>query len=455
MITLSHLRKYLLPLLMVACIITGAQNALAQCSSWAASAINIYPSNCSASGSFSIQLSGADVSSLSTIKYSIPTTSTGFSVLPNTSPDFANIPSGTYTVRVDAVCGGSAVSKTIIVVIGGDYIAPTMVATIQRGSLECGNYGQVNLNMTGSSTPYTIKLTAAPAAYTGPLIFTTSASYLLLDNLAAGSYTLQVIDTCGTATPTQSIVINSLVPSAAPFSTGYAYGVLGVCDTVIVSMPILNGYGDWLGYDNYVSGGLFQAACSIDGGVTVTPYLPLTDYLGFTLPLSAGTTYKDYYGHTIIYYIKPPCGSVFEITATIETPSPLFGYSTPHCDSGFVESISNGDDLLCYPVNVTYTNTVTGTSYGPYTFADYTTGITTGILPYGYYLVTYVAGDGYSQTNSFAVAAPSTNPYTIYVQPDASGLNNYSAYMQITKPPYLISSGTIIKLMVARQVILS
>jgi len=446
MITLSYFRKYIVALLLTVCFFTGTYNAFAQCSSWSVSAINILPSNCSASGSFSIQLSGADVSSLSTIKYSIPTTSTGFSVLPNTSPNFENIPSGTYTVKVDAVCGGSAVSKTITVTVGGDYMAPTMVATLERGSLNCGNYGQINVNMTGSSVPYTIKLTSAPAAYTGPLIFTTSASYFLLDSLSAGSYILQVIDTCGTATPTQAMVINSLDPSAAPFSAGYVSGVPNTCDTVIVSMPYLSSYGDWLGYNTYISGSLFQIACSIDGGATITSYKPLSDYSGFTLPLPAGSTYKDYYGRTIIYYIKPPCGSTFQITTTFETPGIYNGSVTPHCDTGFIESLNYADNMLCHPVNITYTNTSTGVSYGPYTCTSDMPVINTAMLPYGNYTFSYITSDGYTQTLTISVAEPSSNPYAIYVQPDAGGLNNYADYIQIIKPYYTFSEGTIVKL---------
>ncbi len=392
-----------------------------------------------ANGSFSIQLSGSDVANLSNIKYSIPLTPLGFSVQPNSSPDFANIPAGTYTVKVEAHCGTGTTSKNTTVTVGGAYIQPAMLASQWRGSLSCGKYGQMSLSLSGSSFPYTINILSHPAAYTGATVFTTTLNNKMLDSLPAGTYTLQMVDTCGTATPAQQVVINSLTPSSVPLDGGGISPDGNGCNKLRLFKPsvALSNNPDWQGY--YMADSLFRVAYSIDGGATISPFEEM-DYNFFSIVLPPGKTYKDLYGKSYIMYIKPPCGPVFQDTGNFGTLN-LQVSGAPNCNNGFTAGMNVYGSITCYPLTFTLKNNSTNVTYGPYTSNG--GGVNTPLLPYGSYTVSYATADGYTGMSGLSPNAPGANPYSIIYDTESYGLDNYISRFVVFYPGGIPAGSTI------------
>lgn len=434
--------RYLNLLIFVFLLFSIPGDCAAQCSSWTAAGINVKPSECIANGSFSIQLSGTDVPNLSNIKYSIPLTPGGFSVQPNSSPDFANIPAGTYTVKVEAICNSGNVSRTTQITVAGTYVSPALLAVQYRASLNCGSYGQIETNMSGSAFPYTLKILSAPGAYTGPLNFTSSAKYTLLDKLPAGVYSLQAVDSCGTATPPLAVTVNSISSSSISFNLGgYSRDGTG-CNKIKVNKPWINmsSNPDLKGY--YWADSLFEVALSIDGGITVTPFQKI-DHSPFSVTLPAGKTIKDLMGASYIYYMKPPCGSIFQLTGTFSQTNLMLN-SIIKCTTGFIEEIYLSG-FICYPVTLSIKNTSTNVNYGQYTLNN-SGQITTPLLPFGSYSVSYTAADGYTGTGSFGAGAPSGNPYSINIGVNNEGLNGYIPAFRFFNSLGPFANGTTIKL---------
>jgi gliding motility-associated-like protein len=398
-----------------------SQNALSQCNNWNIVANNINPSYCIANGSFFIQLSGTDVPNLSNIKYSIPLTSLGFSVQPNSSPNFANIPAGTYTVKADANCSSGTISKTTTVVVGGSYTTPSLLVKQLRGSFSCGSYGQVLATVSGSVYPYTIQITASPAAYTGPLSFTTSAASIMIDKLPAGNYTLQMVDNCGNATSNQTVTINSLNAASIPIANGGFSAIANSCNSLRLSKPYIDmsNNSQWQGY--YMADSLFKVAYSIDGGATISAFEKM-DYVFFAITLPTGKTYKDLYGKNYIFYIQPPCGPVFQLTGYC-SPISMQITQNSKCNSGFTTGVNLSGGLICNPVTFNVKEVNTNATYGPYTSSSHS--FVTPLLPYGSYNITYTTGDGYTGSGGVYASPPTANPYSVIHDVDKYGLNNY------------------------------
>lgn len=391
----------------------------AQCNNWSVAIVNVQPSECIANGSFSVQLSGSDLANLSNIKYSIPLTQSGFSVQPNTSPDFANIPAGTFTVKVDANCGGGSVSKTTTVTVGGNYVSPGLLAAQWRGSLSCGSYGQISVAMSGSSYPYTLKIVSYPVSYTGPTVFTTSATGKLLDHLPAGNYTLQVIDTCGTATPTQTVTVASINPSVLFNPGGYSKSG-NACNKVNIFNPYISFSTNPSLAGYFMADTLFEVALSIDGGATVTPFKKI-DNMPFHVNFPAGKTIKDMAGSNYIFYVKPPCGPVFQVTGIFGSAN-LSVNTSVSCNAGFTAYLQLSG-FVCYPVTFYLKDINTSINYGPYVANN--GAVTTALLPYGSYSLTYATADGYQGNGAVYASAPSANPYNVSTFTEAEGLNGY------------------------------
>lgn len=436
-------RTYCLYLILLFSLSLQTLFASAQCTDWNIAATNILQSNCQASGSFTINVMGNDAGNLTNLMYSIPPNPTGFTVIANNSPNFVNIPAGTYPVKVDAICNGSNVSKTTNVIISGSYLAPVLSATPERPSLTCRNSGRIIATMTGSSKPYTLKILTAPAVYNAPISLTTNSTSYTIDTLPPGNYTIQMVDNCGTATATQNIQISSIDPLTMwPHLTAadYPLSANGACNMVRIQKPIINGNGN--GWNKYQNDTFFRFAYSIDGGATVSPYeLPNATPWIATLP--GGMTFKDYYGKSIRYYVKSTCGNIITKDYTVAPPNVYYNIDSVIC-SGFKGNLwLNG--MICYPVTATITDNTNSTVYGPH-FMN-TAGLNSNLLPFGYYTFNAVTGDGYSLAYSFGALAPRANPYSVSIQEDDLGLTNRVGGFQFTSSlPGGFMANTIIEL---------
>jgi len=399
-------------------LLLGYSRSKAQCTDWGIKAQLTSASTCAANAGFTVSIYGPDAANLTNVQYSIPTTPSGFFVPPNNSSSFSNIPPGTYTVSAIADCNGNPTGKNTTITIPGAYTAPSLSVSQSRTSLSCGNYGKLTAYITKGAPPYTIKLTSAPTSYTGPVSFTTSSQIYTINDLAAGSYTVQLIDACGSGSNIVTTAISSIMVASVPLI--YSEAMNSGCDTILIPKPAIN--TNIAGWFNYDADNLFKASIQIGGGLlpTPTPY----DYFNsppFALKIPAGKSLKDYYGQTIYYTIQPPCGNA--ITGTHTIPYPYVSPSvTQNCNTDFTATLYfNG--AICYPLSYTVTNTATGISYGPYSTSSPVA--VTPNLPIGSYSLTYTTGDGYTGNSSFATSIISANPYSVQAGIVGDGLDGY------------------------------
>lgn len=426
--------------------------AKAQSCDWSISTINIVQSTCEANGKFTIKISGAGASNLSDIKYSIPSTGLGsVEVYPNPDPNFTNLPKGTYTVKVDAFCNSTLVSKTTSVTVGGSYTSPTLATTIARNTLDnCTvGYGKIRVNMTGSSKPYTIKITP-PAGYTGPTSFSTSSSSLTIENLTAGAYIVELLDNCGNGPTPQTVTIKSLsvqnIGSAIRQSSLYT-PLVENCSAYRVTAFTVNPSvePDWVGYSDIDTPLQYAIAFTEDIAGTKTAYKPTYHHSPQTeINLPAGKTYKSFYGNLsstlFTIFIKTPCGDEF-ITPSVNNL--LYEYwikvfaldnsSEVYCN-GFSQIFNaHSQKFVCLPLTVKIEGR-DGTVYNKtYTLTSRDTPLKTDVLNFGKYKATITTADGYLAEQTFE-KTQSAQPYTVQSPTiNVGGINGQAINIRISR----------------------
>ncbi|MDR3328478.1 MAG: hypothetical protein LBS63_00010, partial [Prevotellaceae bacterium] len=435
---MGRLFRFRIPLLCCLLAASAPTGAAAQCADWAVAVANVQPSSCFASGSFTVELSGSRLDSLSGIRYSLP--GVAAYAQGQTSPSFTNMPQGTYTVLVEAMCGAANVAKSAQVAVAGSYTPPTCAVATARNSLGCaGGYGKISVSMGGSSTPRTVKLLSAPAAYAGATAFTTSATSYVLADLPAGEYLIQVVDNCGQSTATQPVSIRALDFSklTEALNSLYLYYPFyptwqPACNTYYLTYPSLNTSAganpEWIGYDDYDTPIRWQVGFV---GQPLCAPKPLNGYGASyyeLLALPAGKTFKDYYGVDFAAspfleaYVTSPCGSSWQLpaakfqTAYATGAAPVVTTTaTAFCGRGFCWNfeLSYYLSIACYPISIRIASAGAGaaalvdsivgiTSFGTYT---------TGTLPFGDYLAYITTADGQTFTKAIAQADAAGNPY--------------------------------------------
>jgi gliding motility-associated-like protein len=396
--------------------------SLAQCSSWSASATLTAASSCAANGAFTVSLSGSDVANLSNIQYGIPLAPNGFALPLNSSPNFNNIPPGTYQVSVVADCGGVPVGRNTTIVVPGAYTPPVWNSqnSSTRPSLSCAATGWINGYVTGGIPPFTFTLLTYPTAYTGPKTVISNFNYGSgqFVNLPPGNYSIQVSDACQSGTAPTTMTVASLNPASAPISVITAFKG---CDSLEFKWPTMFS-GPWSSYQ-YDTG--FKFTMSVSGGI-----LPTTQPVSWLntdtiIKLPGGKTIKDLYGDTIIYTVIPPCGS----STTIRIPIPPAGLdpgiSLSYCDTEFRASPYVNFSSACWPITFTLLNTGTNKTYGPYVTPPSGRYVTPNAMPFGTYKFSWTTADGYSGSKTVTVSAPTSKPYSVSVINGAVGLNNF------------------------------
>lgn len=407
-----RLLVFFLVLLIAAC----PANILAQCHNWTASATLVTSSSCAGNGSFVVTLSGPDVANLTNIQYGIPISANGFSVPLNNSPSFTGIPTGTFQVSVLGECGGTIVGKNLSIYIPGNYIAPTSVITLGRGTPNCGAYGTASVNILNGRAPYTIRITGAPVTYSGPITFVTNSTGVTLTGLPVGSYTTQVTDACGSGTIPSTVTIPSIDLNQIAFTLQDPVNI--TCNRLSVTMPAISNGNPWYGY-NYDT--LFKASAQLSNGISAaSPFLNINQS-SVMLDLAAGKTLKDCYGKNVIYTIKPPCGA--NITRQLAIPYPFVNASVDqNCNTDFKTTL-DFRGMLCYPITYKLRNTATNVDYGPYTTT--TNYPVSPSLPLGNYSISYTTADGYTGTGAVATIPVTGNPYSVQIFDGSVGLHYY------------------------------
>lgn len=405
------------------CSLLAGNVLFAQCSSWSAKATVTASSTCAANASFTVTLTGPDVSNLSNIQYGIPLGPDGFSVPLNNSATFNNIPSGIYQVAVVATCGGALVGKNTTIHVPGAYDFPSLIVNTNKNSLSCGAYGVIGVSVISGRAPFTINMTSSPASYSGPRTFTTSSSAYSVNNLPPGTYTFQAVDACGNGTPPASATVNGLATPSLYLTEPTAIS----CSTVSIGKPsIQTNIGGWMGYYN---DGLFKATAQISGGVTAISIQEPMNNVPFSMSLASGKTIKDCYGQSVNYVITPPCGASFTASQVISYPQ-VVASTNQDCNVDF-EAELGFTSLLCFPVTYSVRNTATGTSYGPYSTSN-PSGLIPVRLPLGNYAISFTTGDGYTGSGTMSTAPIAGVPYRVSIMTGASGLHNYIEGFEFT-----------------------
>lgn len=413
MTSTSPLQRLLPVSLLILLITAYATNTLAQCRNWTATATLLTSSSCAGNGGFAVTLSGPDAANLSNIQYGIPISANGFSVPLNNSSSFTSIPPGGFQVSVLGECGGTIVGKNTYIYMPGNYIAPVSNVGLGRGTPNCGAYGAVSVNITNGLAPYTIRVTGAPASYTGPTTFVANGG-IYLTGLPAGSYTAQVTDACGNGTTPTTATVPVLNLNQVEFSLSEPTNIS--CNKLSVKTPEISEY-TWYGY-NYDT--FFKVSTQLSNGISAaSPFVNLNQMI--TLDLAAGKTLKDCYGKNVVYTIKPPCGA--NIIQQRMIPYPFVNATVDqNCNIDFKATLYFYG-MLCYPISYKLRNLATNVDYGPYTAtANYPVSPS---IPVGNYSISYTTADGYTGTSSVATIPVTGNPYSVEILDGAVGLHNY------------------------------
>lgn len=441
--------RYIAFLVAMVVLILAATGLRAQCS-WGLTA-TATTSTCAANGSITTSLTGADAGAITNILYSLqPLSGGGYSVSPNTSAVFENVPAGQYRAIAEGVCNGAAVSVSYTITVPGNYIPFTAAATQQRLTLNSCSTGQALVSLANGKLPYSISITAKPSAYTGRTAFTANEN-LTIDSLPKGSYTIVITDACGATAATQTVVIEELpVIQAGEVYTGSLTTVGNTCNRFYVDVPAFYAnspfYGTYTGINTPL-----KYTVSYDGGPKL-PYQGMNGDNKDTVVLPAGQTFKDSYYKTLTFYIQTPCGQETAVPVTLYPPFYSLGY-TPHCALNFdiTYSVPNYTSLnVCWPLYTTVKNNSTNEYRYDTLNAVGQTRVIKG-LPYGNYSITITTKDGYQvlNNNNWTVNAPdNTNPYTI-TKSDYNGVygNNRAANFVINKASGNFVPGTTIRLL--------
>jgi hypothetical protein len=165
-------------------------------------------SNCQSDGTIRVTVAGADAANLdmTTALYKIdPVAGTSYMQPWSTAAGgiLTGIPPGTYRVQVMATCTatGSPVTKDGgNTTVAGSYVSPDIYTGSVRKTFNCTQkfIGRIPIVISGGRAPYSITMTAYPAAYTGQTSFSrTAAGTANIDDLPAGNYAFVVTDACG------------------------------------------------------------------------------------------------------------------------------------------------------------------------------------------------------------------------------------------------------------------
>jgi hypothetical protein len=331
-------------------------------------------STCQSNGTITVTLSGADVGNLrlNDAEYSLEQTDGSF-----TRPwaqaaggILTGIPAGTYNVKVRAFCLNSSEwvvkSATTTATITSTYTIPNVYITpsMIRKSLPCKATGMVPINISGGRSVYTINITSYPAAYTGPITFSTSATGdYNVDNLAQGNYTFSVTDDC-TYNTILTATVDTLASVVVPTAISYIfnpklYPLSSIVPEDCNSVRIRNALNSsTYSYDElyyyYVTNPSHLEIAFLYNNTGVKVWQNITtSYIDYTLPVSIAT-FRASTANKLHVYIR-----IKGTNCEYKLPSldvdrdliPSVTYSELSCSTYSISHTpySDYDGLYCYP----------------------------------------------------------------------------------------------------------
>lgn len=435
-------RKYIF--ILPALLLLFAVRANAQtCPPWGISAV-AEPSVCAASGKITLSFTGTGAGNVSDMLFSLePLTSGGYSVAPNTSSVFENIPAGSYRALAKGICNNAVVSATVDVVVPGNYVAFRAAITQQRIALHGCNTGQAYVSLENGRAPFQVTITGKPAAYTGRTSFS-AANDFAIDSLPPGNYTVAITDACGAAASVQTMTIDELgLMSNSDMYVPPPSAVRNTCNKVIFRSPTAVSNSPFLYYIQYNTPITYSMSYN---GMPKTPYKHIGG--ADTLELPAGQTFKDIYQKTMTYYIRTPCGEEVIYPTVINNPY-LYNYYKLNCATDFDEGYYTDTTYpICYPVYVSFKNNTTGV-FRYDTIKSRTGPQVMKNLPFGNYQLNGVTSDGATiMNNNIVVNGPVTNPYSVIISDNSGYVGNDGAVLfMIYKSTGYLTPGTTVTML--------
>jgi len=432
--TKKHINKRHITLLAVLILLLSAIRSQAQCS-WSISATST-ESTCAANGTVTATLNNPG-GAVTGILYRLAPLSNSFEIPQKASNVFSGVPAGTYRVVATGVCNGVEDSVSSDITVTGDYVPFSATSTKTRSSLNGCNNGQIISRPVNGRAPYTIKINSAPGAYTGPTTFTTSESEYLIDNLAAGAYTLVLTDACNSTTDPQTVTIPSLALSSSQFSVFPPTQGADSCNKLIFSRPVWRASGE-----NFQD--IVQYSITVNGVLSTSMRSIWEDPETYRLP--AGQTLKSLWGKTAVYNFTSSCGGSAAISVSLFTPS-LSTTAILTCRGNYNINIgTNSSMLVCYPITYTLKNNATGViqtniSGGGWSLPEYAPG--------NYDVTaTDASGNVIGTKTAWDLPVPNpANPYTISAQQYDGNVGNDSAtFFTIRRGGDIMPAGTKVEL---------
>ncbi|MCF6405191.1 hypothetical protein L3C95_19970 [Chitinophaga filiformis] len=434
-------RKYIffLPALLFSFVVSVSAQT---CPSWGISAAT-EPSLCAASGKITLSFTGTGAGNVTDMLFSLePLTSGGYSVAPNTSPVFENIPAGSYRALAKGICNNAVVSATVDVVVSGNYIPFRAAISQQRVALRGCSTGQAYVSFSNGRLPYQVTITNKPAAYTGRVSFTASSGFVI-DSMPPGNYNVNITDACGAAASVQTLTIDELpLMTTSDVYTPPVLGIRNTCNKFVVRSP--SAYSNSL-FLNYIRPNTpLTYSISYDGGPK-TPYTQLGRSDTITLP--AGQSFKDIYNKKVTYYIKTPCGDELVYPVNINLPY-LYNFYKLNCNINFDEGYYVDTTFpICYPVYISLKNNTTN-EYRYDTIKSRAGQQVMKNVPFGSYRLKGVTSDSTTIFDgNVVVNGTVANPYSVILSDNGGYAGNDGAVMfLIYKSTGYLTRGTTVTL---------
>lgn len=414
-----------------------------QCPSWGISAV-AEPSLCAASGKITLSFTGTGAGNVTDMLFSLdPLTAGGYSVAPNTSSVFENIPAGSYRALAKGICNNAVVSATVDIVVPGNYVPFRAAISQQRVALRGCSTGQAYVSFSNGRLPYQVNITNKPAAYTGRVSFTASSGFVI-DSMPPGNYNVSITDACGAAASVQTLTIDELpLMTTSDIYPQPVAGIRNSCNKFVVRSPVANTNSLFI---NYIRTNTpLTYAISYDG-------MPKTAYGQFghtdTITLPAGQSFKDIYNKKITYYIKTPCGDELVYPVGINLPY-LYNYYKLNCNVNFDEGYYVDTTYpVCYPVYISFKNNTTN-EYRYDTIKSRTGPQTMKNLPFGNYRLKGVTSDSSTIFDANVVVNGAVaNPYSVIISDNGGYAGNDGAVLfMIYKSTGYLTRGTTVALL--------
>ena len=338
------------------------------------------PSMCQSDGSIFITLSGESVSGLSQISYEIYGNGNTYHGVSNL---FNNLPSGIYTVVVNAVYQGIIITKSIIATIGGSYIIPQASKVVgssyenlgTRHTFHCQATGRIQVKITDGTFPYYIEIFKEGVyirtdtienyhyygSYEGAFDY---QYYYSIDSLDAGTYSLKITDGCGYTLPQITETIREVDNDYWCPSMNSSWSIKGG-SLIIVPFSLMNYSADTYKYYQDHSNGYsewWEYAYSFDGGpMSDWQTVPRDGMVYDTLKNSSG--YCDIWDKSYTIMIRVKGCSEIACSSTIYISRPSFYTSTSVSSDGcskYWYIHGSGDEYYSTPLYFSVIDSMSG-----------------------------------------------------------------------------------------------